>query len=73
MAEDLADYKLTYFDVRWEGEQIRLMFAYKEILFEDVRVPLKLGENDWPIPCQLYDQVPKEAQVVVLRLFSLQN
>lgn len=57
-----ADYKLTYFDVRWEGEQIRLMFAYKEIPFEDVRVPLKLGEEDWPISCQLYDQVPKDVQ-----------
>jgi len=62
MAENSSDYKLTYYDVRWEGEQIRLMFAYKEIPFEDVRVPLKLGEDDWPIPCQLYEQVPKDVQ-----------
>lgn len=57
-----STYKLTYYDVRWEGEQIRLMFAYKEIEFEDVRIKLKLGEEDWPVPCQLFDQIPNDIQ-----------
>lgn len=56
------EYKLTYFDVRWEAEQIRLMFACKGISFEDVRLPLKLGEDDWPIATELGDQIPMDVQ-----------
>lgn len=40
----MAEYKLSYFPVRGRAEPIRLLFAYKEIKYEDVRVP---GEN-WP-------------------------
>lgn len=59
---EISAYKLTYYDVRWEGEQIRLMFAYKDVKFEDVRIPLKLGEEDWPVPCQLFHQIPTDIQ-----------
>lgn len=64
------DYKLTYFDVQWDGEQTRLMFVYRGILFEDVRLPLKLGENDWPIPSQLVDQIPEDVRLSMNRLFQ---
>ncbi|XP_037043562.1 glutathione S-transferase 1-like [Bradysia coprophila] len=57
-----STYKLVYYDVRWEGEQIRLMFAYKEVEFEDIRIKLQLGAEDWPVPSQLFDQIPKDIQ-----------
>lgn len=57
-----GEYKLTYFNVRWEAEQIRLMFICKEIPFEDVRLPLKLGEDEWPIATELLDQIPVDVQ-----------
>ena len=31
-------YKLTYFNLRYLGEPIRLMFTYAGVPFEDVRV-----------------------------------
>lgn len=37
----MASYKVTYVDARGRAELLRLMFAYKGIEFEDVRVPAK--------------------------------
>ena len=40
----MADYKLYYFPGRGLGEPIRLLFAYKGIKYEDIRIP----RDKWP-------------------------
>ena len=35
----MADYKLYYFPFKARGEPIRLLFAYKGIKYEDIRIP----------------------------------
>ena len=35
----MASYKLYYFPIKARGEPIRLLFAYKGIQYEDIRVP----------------------------------
>lgn len=65
-----SDYRLTYWNVMWEAEQIRLMFAIREIQYEDIRLELKLGPDDWPIASQLFDQIPEEVQQSETKFFS---
>ena len=40
----MADYKLSYFDIRGRGEYIRMLFAYADVEFEDERI----SYVDWP-------------------------
>jgi len=40
----MPEYKLTYFNIRALGEHIRLIFAYAEVPYEDVRINFE----DWP-------------------------
>ncbi len=35
----MAAYKMIYVDARGRGEILRLLFAYKGVEFEDVRIP----------------------------------
>ena len=37
-------YKLYYFDIRGLGEQIRILFAYGGIEYEDIRI----SQEEWP-------------------------
>lgn len=39
----MVNYKLYYFDSRYRGEPIRLMFAYHGQKYEDIR----LSFSDW--------------------------
>ncbi|TMS34861.1 hypothetical protein L596_002368 [Steinernema carpocapsae] len=49
-------YKLTYFDGRGLGEAARMLFAFKEVPFEDVRIK----KDDWPAlkPKTPFGQIP---------------
>jgi len=40
----MAEYKLTYFNIRARGEHIRFIFAYAGVPYEDIRINFK----DWP-------------------------
>ena len=40
----MADYKLYYFPIKARGEPIRLLFVYKGIKYEDIRIPF----DKWP-------------------------
>jgi hypothetical protein len=40
----MPEYKLSYFPLRARAEAIRLIFHYKSIPFEDVRIP----REEWP-------------------------
>ena len=40
----MPSYKLYYFPGKWAAEPIRLLFAYKSIQYEDIRIP----EDKWP-------------------------
>lgn len=37
----MASYKMTYMDARGRGELLRLLFAYKGVEFEDVRISIQ--------------------------------
>ena len=44
----MADYKLHYFPVRGRAEPIRLLFAYKDIKYEDIRIPFDKWQENKP-------------------------